>query len=192
LGLAYEMSREFETAILTYKKGLELYGENDQFSFHIGACYAELGKINLAVPPFQEAIRLNPKNADAMNYLGYLWTDQGIRLDEAIDLIRKALEIDPENPAYMDSLGWAYYKKGMIQDAVKMLEAAVQKVPEDNLIRLHLGDAYFENGQWDRALEEWEESLRLNPNNKSLKKKVEEIKVKFEIRNLKLKTNSQL
>jgi tetratricopeptide (TPR) repeat protein len=80
----------------------------------------------------------------------------------------------------------------MIQDAVKMLEAAVQKVPEDNLIRLHLGDAYFENGQWDRALEEWEESLRLNPNNKSLKKKVEEIKVKFEIRNPKLETNPQL
>jgi tetratricopeptide (TPR) repeat protein len=182
LGLAYEMGREFETAILTYRKGLELFGENDQFSFHIGACYAELGKIELAEAPFQDAIRLNPNHADAMNYLGYLWADRGIRLDEAIDWIRKALKLDPGNAAYMDSLGWAYYKKGLYPQAVKILEEAVEVAPEDALLRSHLGEAYFGNGQWEEALREWEESLRLNPDNELLKKKVEGIKDNLRIK----------
>jgi tetratricopeptide (TPR) repeat protein len=119
-----------------------------------------------------------------MNYLGYIWADRGIRLDEAIDLIRKALRVDPENAAYMDSLGWAYYKKGMFQEAVKLLEEAVQKSPEDALLRSHLGDAFFGNGQWEEALREWKESLRLYPGNDLLKRKVQEIEFKRqEVRN---------
>ena len=97
-----------------------------------------------------------------LSSLGYIYAEQGVNLDEAIELIGKALSIEPENGAYIDSLGWAYFKKGQIQEALKELERAVGLL-EDPVIYDHLGDAYFESGKIKKALEQWRKSLELDP-----------------------------
>ncbi len=175
LGLAYEAKQSLAKAVEIYKQGMQLYGENDQLNFHIGNCFYEQGQMMQAETFLQKAIQLNPKNADALNCLGYLWADHGLHLKEAIELIKRALALEPSDAAYLDSLGWAYYKSKMLKESIEALKKSVQLMSDDALIRSHLGDAYFENGQWSEALIEWGKSLEFNPANESLKKKVEEI-----------------
>jgi tetratricopeptide (TPR) repeat protein len=108
--------------------------------------------------------------------LGYTYADKGINLDEAISLIEKALEIEPEVGAYIDSLGWAYYKKGMIDKAIELLEKAVG-YEDDPIIRDHLGDAYYKKGWTDKAAEQWEKSLKKDPGQEKVREKLERAKI---------------
>ena len=86
--------------------------------------------------------RSNPDNAPALNYLGYTWAEQGIRLDEAESLILRALEISPNDGYYIDSLGWVYYQRGEYEEAIEQLERAMDLASDDATIAEHLGDAY--------------------------------------------------
>ena len=124
----------------------------------------------------KEVLKLDPKNANALNYIGYNYADKDINLDEAERLIKKALEIKPEDGYITDSLGWVYYKKGEIDEAIKKLEKAIKLVPKDPIIAEHLGDAYLKNSKKDRALAMYEKALKLDPNKKSLKEKIKMIK----------------
>jgi len=102
---------------------------------------------------------LNPKNAPALNYYGYMLADRGIRLDEAQEMIQRALDQDPYNGAYLDSLGWVYYKENKLDEAETSLHKAVQRDPGDPTIRTHLGDIYAKQGRSEKAAAEWEKAL---------------------------------
>jgi tetratricopeptide (TPR) repeat protein len=90
-----------------------------------------------------------------LNYLGYTWVDQGAHLDEALQMIQKAVKATPRDGLMVDSLGWAYYKLGRIDDAVATLEQAVQMQPNDPEINDHLGDAYWKSGRKLEARFQW-------------------------------------
>ena len=108
-----------------------------------------------------------------MNYLGYMWVDRGLKLSEAKQLIEKALEIEPENAAFLDSLGWAFYKLNKPQEALSWLLKAVEHSEEaDATLYDHLGDIYAALNQVDRAREAWRKSLSVEPNDK-IKEKIE-------------------
>ena len=93
---------------------------------------------------------------------------------ESVSLIQRALELDPDNGAFVDSLGWAYYKLGRLDEALLELQRAVELVEkEDPTIREHLGDVYFEKGMIPQAAEEWERSLDLDDTNVKLKEKLQ-------------------
>jgi len=96
-------------------------------------------------------------------------------LPEALKLINKALEQEPENGAYVDSLGWVYFKQGRIKEAIEQLERA-KNLLEDPVIYEHLGDAYFKIKNVPRAIEYWEKSLKLDPEKKEVKEKLERAK----------------
>ncbi|MDD5496300.1 MAG: tetratricopeptide repeat protein, partial [Candidatus Omnitrophica bacterium] len=130
----------------------------------------------LAIKEFREAIKLDPKFADAYNYLGYMFAEEGVNLDEAVSLIKKALEYDPANGAYLDSLGWAYFRKGMTDEALVEMEKSVKIEPDDATIRDHMGDVYFKKGLVDKARLEWQRSLDLDPDQENVKEKLEKIK----------------
>lgn len=104
----------------------------------MGAYYDKIKKGSLAEAEFREAIRLNPKFSDAYNYLGYMYAEEGSNLDEAVALIKKAIELEPDNGAYIDSLGWAYFQKGKFSEALIELEKAVKLEPDDATIKEHL------------------------------------------------------
>ena len=108
----------------------------------------------------QKVIALDPKNANALNYLGYTYADMGENLDEAESLIREALKHKPDDGYITDSLGWVLYKKGLFQEALIYLEKAVQLTSEDPIILEHLGDAYLKVDDKENALKYYQESLR--------------------------------
>ena len=102
---------------------------------------------------------VNPNNAPVLNYYGYMLANRGIRLDEATSYIQHAVKQDPNNGAYLDSLGWAYYKQNKLPEAQEYLEKAVDREGNDPTILSHLGNVYLKMGRNDRAAELFEQSL---------------------------------
>ena len=125
--------------------------------------YEKQQKFDDAVREFRSVIALDPKHAEAYNYVGYMFVERGQNLDEAIDLINKALALEPENGYFLDSLGWAFYQQGKFPDALRELKRAVDKAKEDPVIFEHLGDAYLKNGFDEDAATAWEKALQLDP-----------------------------
>ncbi len=108
---------------------------------------------------FKQVLDIDPKNAMALNYLGYMWADKGEKLPDALDLIRKAVEIEPWNGAYLDSLGWVYFKMGDYDLAEDNLRQAVERDESDPTVHMHLGDLYEKTGRIRLAAEQWQLSL---------------------------------
>ena len=90
-----------------------------------------------------------------MNYLAYMLANRGERLDEAIQLVTRALQTDPQNGAYLDSLGWAHFQRGDIADAAKYLAAAAEKLPRNAEVQSHLGEVEAKRGRWAEAIAAW-------------------------------------
>jgi tetratricopeptide (TPR) repeat protein len=108
-----------------------------------------------------------------MNYLGYMWADKGVNLDEAQRLITQALEIEPDNGAYLDSLGWVYFKQGKYADALAQLRKAEGKLKEpDPTVFEHLGDVLDKLGQREEAVGYWKKAAELDPKNEELARKL--------------------
>ena len=126
---------------------------NDHYRFVLGTLEDEAGNRRTALEHMREAIELNPENAAALNYLGYSLAETGKRLEEAEDLIRRALAVDPNDGFYIDSLGWVFYQRGQYEDAVEQLERAVELTGNDPIIHEHLADAYREVGRELEALQ---------------------------------------
>jgi Flp pilus assembly protein TadD len=127
----------------------------------------------------KEVVVLDPKNADALNHLGYTYAERGIKLHKAEQLIKKALELKPDNGYITDSLGWVYYQKKEYPRAVEWLEKAHQLVPDDPIITEHLGDGYLKVNKKEDALQMYQRALELKPEEaqgKVLRKKIEELK----------------
>jgi len=134
--------------------------------FLMGAIFERQKKYDQAEEEFRKVLNANPRNTSTLNYYGYMLADRGIRLEEAIDLIKRALADDPNNAAYQDSLGWAYFKQDKLDDAEAMLRKAITREGHDPTILSHLGDVYAKMGkdslaeaQWQKSLDEWHRVL---------------------------------
>lgn len=128
-----------------------------------GVAYERLKEWNKAEPDFRKALELYPDQPQVLNYLGYSLIDRNMKLDEALEMVRKAAELRPQDGYIIDSLGWAYYKLGRYTDAVKELEKAVKLRPEDATINDHLGDAYWQTERRLEATFQWNHALAGNP-----------------------------
>jgi tetratricopeptide (TPR) repeat protein len=158
----------FEEAAESFGIGIEKDPKNPDFYFQLGTTYDKLNRFENVIASMEKAIELNPKHSMALNYLGYSFADRGIRLDEAVDLIKRALEVRPDDGYYIDSLGWAYYKQGNLKEALKELKRAVDLVPDDPVLREHLGDIYLGIRKGEKAKDEWLKSLEIDPSNEKL------------------------
>jgi len=114
------------------------------------------------------ALELSPNQPLVMNYLGYSWADQGTKLDAAVEMIQKAVDLRPADGYVIDSLGWVYYKKGDYQSALKHLERATELRPEDPTINEHLGDVYWKVGRRLESCFQWRHALSLDPDEKQI------------------------
>jgi tetratricopeptide (TPR) repeat protein len=141
---------------------------NGQFYFQYGAAAEQAGLVEKAAELMRESVRLDPPNAaQAWNYLGYMWVDRDMNLDEAGELIKKAVESEPENAAYLDSLGWYYFKRGRYEDALKEISKAAEYLKEeDAVVYDHLADIYLKLSKPAEALSYWHKSLALEDNPK--------------------------
>ena len=134
--------------------------DNEMTWFLLGAIYERQKMFDKAEVEFKKVLAINPKNAPVLNYYGYMLGDLGLRLDEAKMLVQRALNEDPYNGAYLDSLGWIYFKENKLQDAETTLRKAVERESHDPTIHSHLGDVYAKQGRTDMAAAEWEKSLQ--------------------------------
>jgi tetratricopeptide (TPR) repeat protein len=165
LGIEYRILEDNENAAEAFKKAVELNPENAYYIFHLGVTYERMGNIDKAIFFLDKSIKYDDNNAMALNYLGYLLADKGIRLEEAKVLIEKAVSMNPENGAYLDSLGWVYYKMSDYNNAKIYLEKAVKYIDsseeENYLVYEHLGDACYKIGLMKEAIEAWNEALKM-------------------------------
>ena len=119
----------------------------------------EAGRIPEAERALRELIARDPRDATALNFLGYMLADRGERLPEAIELIERALKIEPGNPSYLDSLGWAHFKQGNIAEADKPLTDAAAQLPTNSVVQAHLGELRFRQQRYADAAAAWERAL---------------------------------
>ena len=134
--------------------------EKETVYFTRGAMFERQKKVEPAEAEFRKVLASNPDHFGALNYLGYMLVDNKIRLDEATQMIKKALEGDPENGAYLDSLGWAYYQQGKYEEAEGLLSRAIERIGADGTVHDHLGDVYLKLGKIKEAITQWQASLK--------------------------------
>ncbi len=150
---------EMATAIDQAEKLSESAEEKEGVWFTRGAMLEKQKKFDLAEAEFRKLLAQNPDNIGALNYLGYMLVDRNVKLEEALVMIQKAVEKDPENGAYLDSLGWAYFRLNRFQEAEINLKKSIEKVPTDPTVRDHLGDVYYKQGKLKEAVSEWQASV---------------------------------
>ncbi len=175
LAITYRNLNDDANEIATYREGVdhmpsEVSAINMLFS--LGAAYERIGEIDSAVVVFEDILEHDPNHDQTLNYLGYTLAEHGIRLQYAHDLISRAIEMQPQNPAYLDSFGWVNFQLGNYEDAVLYLESAAA-LDNDPVILDHLGDAYHAAGRIDEARVYWEKVLELQPDNQTIREKLD-------------------
>jgi tetratricopeptide (TPR) repeat protein len=167
LGNILRSHERYGEALEYYSKAVALIDkptqENWPLFYSRGVCNERLKDWPAAEADFKEALQLSPDESLVLNYLGYSWVDQGMNLKQAMDYIRKAVKLKPDDGYYVDSLGWAYYRLGNMPAAVENLERAVELKPDDPTINDHLGDAYWRVGRTLEAKYQWSQALSLDP-----------------------------
>lgn len=159
LGSLYEQVEAYENAEEELKTGLELDPGHGRIYFRLGVIYDKMGKKEDSIASMKKVLELDPENANALNYLGYTYADMGVRLDEAEQLIRKALALKPGDGYITDSLAWVYYQREQYEKALPLLEQAVELIPDDPIIREHLGDVYHKLGMTEKAMQSYRQSI---------------------------------
>jgi tetratricopeptide (TPR) repeat protein len=173
--------KEYEKAIGTaqqFEALAQKSGETNllsgQFYYQYASLHERAGQLESAEKLFFKVIELNGDvAAAAQNYIAYMWAERGEKLDMGLGLVQKALAVDPENGAFLDTLGWIYYMQGRYADALKELQKARRLVEDDPTIWEHLGDTYLKLGNRDAAVEHWKKSLELEPGSQKLIERIE-------------------
>ncbi len=163
--------------------------EKAYMQFLLGSIYERQKKFDQAEQMFRQVLQQDPNNGMTLNYLGYMLADHNSHLEEALALIKKALALEPQNAAYLDSLGWAYFRLGNFDQAEENLRKAADKTPNDATVQDHLGELYAKTGRlklaaahWERALDEWNKSIPGDVDQQDLarvQKKLESTKIKL-------------
>jgi tetratricopeptide (TPR) repeat protein len=158
----------------TYTKAIDTIPKPEKSNWVMfyfrGICFERSHQWPAAEADMKKALELYPDQPLVQNYLGYSWVDQGAHMDQGMDMIRKAVEQRPDDGYIVDSLGWAYFKTGNYDEAVKNLERAVELKPEDPTINDHLGDAYWRVGRTLEAHFQWSHAKDLKPEPEDLPK----------------------
>src|SRR5262249_22809326 len=177
--MAYSRHKDFTNAIAAFNAA-EIIAQannpkrlNESFYFQFGSACERNGDYAQAEKHFQKCLELAPNFAEAQNYLGYMWAEHGENLDRARELITKALNSEPKNAAYLDSMAWVLFKLNQPKEALPyILDAIKNSEEEDATVYDHLGDIYSALNQPDKAREGWQKSLSLE-NNETVRKKLE-------------------
>lgn len=170
LGLTYFQMEEYQEAKAKLEEGIHQDPSNAELHFNLGTTYDKLDHFDAVVREMEQTLELDPEHADALNYLGYSYADRGINGEQALSLTQRAVALKPHNGYYVDSLAWALYKTGRIEEALKTIQRAVSLVSDDPVIYEHLGEIFLMREEREKAREAWLHSLQLDSTNESLKK----------------------
>ena len=174
LGNIQRARKKFAECANSYSQAIDTITKPERANWVVyyfrGICHERSKQWPKAEADFKQALELFPDQPLVLNYLGYSWVDQGVNLEEGMRMIRRAVEQRADDGYIVDSLGWAYYRMGDFENAVKHLEQAVELKPEDPTINDHLGDAYWRVGRFLEAKFQWTHARDLNPEPEELAK----------------------
>ncbi len=158
-GAALLQLKRSDEALALLKDAVGRAPEDTSVLFDYGAALDRAGRTADAETAFRGLIAKDPRDANALNYLGYMMAERGTSLDEAVTLIQRALKVEPNNPSYLDSLGWAYVKQGRLDLADAPLTTAAQQLPTNSVIQDHLGDLRLKQNRRADAIAAWQRAL---------------------------------
>lgn len=173
MAAGYALAEKYREALPFYRALQAKKPKDLQLTFDIAVAYERSGDPQSAVPLFRQIIAAQPENHTALNYLGYMFAEQGENLEEAESLIARALKLEPDNAYYLDSMGWVLYRLRRLEEARQQQEKAVALMPGDPTLLEHLGDIYLALGLQQKAREHWEKALEIEPGRDKLKDKVD-------------------
>lgn len=181
-GLVYSDKKDYARAVVAYtdaevaaRKSPEEVKLDASFYFYYGAACERNGDLDRAEQLFRKSIELDSNKHEAFNYLGYMWADKGIRLDEAHEMIDKAVKLEPDNGAYLDSLGWVLYKQGHPEEALPILRRAAELIKDDAVVYDHLAEVLMKLGQRSEAVATLQRALKAEPENKDIAEKLQKL-----------------
>ena len=171
---AYAAAEDYKGAIAILEAQRKAAPDDADVLFQLGAMYERDGAIEKSEASFLEILEKQPEHSATLNYLGYMWADRNVNLSRAETMLEKAVSMQPRNGAYVDSLGWVYFRLGKLDLAKKHLEDATLLVPRDPTIRHHLADVYAKLGMTDEALVEYKKARDFEPEDDSEAKVIAE------------------
>jgi tetratricopeptide (TPR) repeat protein len=159
LAQAYSDAERGPQAIKVLQDARGKFPQDDGIAFELGTLFDKQKKFVEAESAYREVLARDPENAIALNYLGYMLAERGERLDESVTYLKKALQVEPENPSYLDSLGWAYFKADKLDLAETNLKRAADALKTNSVIQEHYGQVLFKLGRYDEAIAAWNRAL---------------------------------
>jgi tetratricopeptide (TPR) repeat protein len=150
---------DVERALSVLEPTAKAFPRDAATQFALADLYNDAGRDVDAERTLRQLLEMEPANAQVLNYLGYLLAARGRQLDEAVRLVQRALDLDPGNPFYLDSLGWAHFRRGDLDQAEKYLSPAAEKLPRNAEVQNHLGDLLARRGRWMAAIDAWTRAL---------------------------------
>ena len=171
----YEEDKRYPEAEEILREGLGTLPGSVELHYGMGVLYEKSGRFEESIAAMKEVLKLDPDHADALNFIGYMYADKGIYLDEAEKMIKRALELKPGNSYMTDSLGWLYFRRGRLDEAIRYLREASEALPEDPAILDHLGDAYTRSGKIQEAVDAYRRAIQFNPDSEPLKRKLNDL-----------------
>lgn len=167
---AFIQAGEYKAAIALLTEQLKSKPEELDLQFELGSAYERSGDDKAAEKAFLAILGKNPEHAATLNYLGYMWAENGVNLERAAEMLTRAVSQEPRNGAYIDSLGWVYFRQGKLDLAEKYLTDATHLLPRDATVHEHLGDVFAKRGDLTRALSLYRAALGLDPEAKDEEK----------------------
>jgi tetratricopeptide (TPR) repeat protein len=155
----YEKEEKYDRALELIRQGLAGAPDDTGLLFRMGMVQDKAGLKEECITTMEKVIQIDPKDASALNYLGYTYAEMGIKLELALDLISQAYDLRPDDGYITDSLGWVYFQMGNYEKAVVYLKKAAELTQYETIIAHHLGDAYMKLNQYKEALAAFEKSL---------------------------------
>lgn len=159
-GVALLQLRKNDEAVGALKEAAERAPDNATVRYQLGAALDRSGRQDEAERTFRDLLKKDPLDANTLNYLGYMLAERGSKLDEAVTLIQRALKVEPDNPSYLDSLGWAYVQQGRLDLADPPLTKAATDLPKNSVIQDHLGDLRMKQNRRTDAIAAWQAALQ--------------------------------
>ena len=152
LAQAYSEADRGAQAVKVLQEAQAKFPTDDTIAFELGTVFDKQKKFADAESAFRQVLARDPENATALNYLGYMLAERGERLDESVTYLKKALQIEPENGSFLDSLGWAYFRSDKLDLAEDNLRRAADQLRTNSVIQDHYGDVLFKLGRYDEAI----------------------------------------
>jgi tetratricopeptide (TPR) repeat protein len=162
VGTLMSRQKKYATAVSYYVTALENDPQNDQIALSLAGAYDELNQFDRAERLYQQLLKANPDSPIVLNNYAYHLSVQAKDLDTALDYSKRAVEAEPENAPYLDTLGWIYYQLGDYQQAKHYIEMALERSPDTAEVIEHLGDVYEKLGEQALAVEMWRKAYQLD------------------------------